>query len=377
MERIVNQEQLNLIESNYSFSYVLKNQGPIYLNNYIKFELIIYYFKLNRNMIINHHNEFKDILPLLDDSKYLITKSYIVCNDKYYSLDYLFNVIKSIKEISSSELSPISFPSPFKEENDTKTFNPSLKSNTINFPSKQVPLNSKRESFALRLVANNECQNYPHDVKSIYKLRMEKLLLSLLNNQLPTSESSINELKILISYLKLYSLKSFINKITPEYFNIPINEIGIRLMNYEEAEVQATQLKLQSLSKTKENLQEQYYHFASSEYIPKSHLVRLNKRIRELKLQELQQSFDLYFQTHNSEVFNHNFLQNILLSLEAGYVDFNYYYFNPVIRLFQMDNQHASFYAELHLDTLLNLFDDESFIKSYSSKKLSRSQDNH
>jgi len=370
MERIISEEQLNLIKNNYSFYHALENQGPIYVNSYVKFELILYYLKLNKNILLNNSLEFKDIISFLENDDYLITEDCLITSNQSYSLDSFYSLLNRVRDLKQHSNQPIPFKSYSIKEPSIKIYN---HSKTVSLPKNSYlhqPFLSERDNFAILLTDNKDCYNYPKEVKEEYKYRMEKLILSFLNDQLPPLEQPYNELTILISYLKIFPLKKSFKELPSIFCHIPINEIGLRKMNYEEEEIKQYQESIRETIIAKIRLQKKYDF--SLRYNTMSHLYleQLGQNIRRMKIREFQQRFEYYCQTHNSEIFNHNYLKNILISLESGYVDLNYSYYNPVVRLFHLDHQKAIFYTELHLETLLNLFDDESFINSLDAKKL-------
>lgn len=351
-----------LVASNNSFCHAL-NENRIVIDNNIKFELIIYYFILNKKYITPELTEYySEILYMIDTHNYLISDDYLLVNNTTLSLDYLIILVKRIEQSKENQDSKVLYLSRKTEQFHTQ---PTLRKATgkvIEFKDSSrlyyYTIVERAQLFESNPEVSEETLPYIATTRKNFIELMNDIILRILNNNI--QDYSIKYLKIVSIYLKISSLTNY-RKDTPyQDISLPINQIGLRKTTHTNKEIIAINKRLKDLSVRENNLLRDRERFELDFKIKNVVLTRIEQEIREIENERTGLNLRAYILAHSPEIYNENLLTYLAKSFEQGSVEINRFFANPVIKLFYIENREVEFHCSARLDTLLNLFSLES-----------------
>lgn len=203
---------------------------------------------------------------------------------------------------------------------------------------------------------------------SNFKRFINEVVINCLNGL--RDKVSLKELSILNAYINFFPLFNYGASLVEfpfERLAIAENEIGIAKITYDNKEVVDANKKY---NKVKDKIEEVSYQEAlavGSEYADAQMLYRLRRKLSTLKEEEVELLYQIYELTHLEHIFNPTLLKSVLESFINGTVDINTLFNNPVLRLFVIKDNVTKFYSAMHLDTLLNLIDNDTILEVLNS----------
>ncbi len=365
---------INLSKSNNSFYNVLKNNSEIYLDIYIKTELIILYFKLNKEYLVNINEIDYHLVCQLIKNNFIIENNKIVIEEELFDIEYFTNLIKQIdkskKQEASSKIVKLNISS--KKERKVKQSKPQI----IDLSEYQRALYFTMKEREFMFEENNEVtrETLPFILKTnSYFKDLLNYLITIMLSQNPSSCDK-TYIELLFFYLALYPFVNYAKDkiyIPFEKADLPQNEIGLKKSTYNDDYLSSLELENKELEAKKKSLQFQKSNLEnySSNYNAK--IERIDAHISAIEAKQIDNYYNHYAYRHTNEIYNYNLYTYLIASFEQGNVTINEIFQNPVIKFFSITDTKVEFYCAMHLHTLIQISSIELFIpKQPEEKKL-------
>lgn len=363
---------INLSKSNNSFYNVLKNNNEIYLDIYIKTELIILYFKLNREYLTNIKEVDYYFICQLMKGNFIIVDNKIVIEEELFDVEYFINLInqtdKSKQQESSSKIVKLNIPP--KKEHKVKQSKPQI----IDLSEYQRALYFTMKEREFMFEENNEVtrETLPFILKTNSYFRdLLNYLITILLSKNPSSCDK-TYIELLFFYLALYPFVNYAKDkiyIPFEKANLPQNEIGLKKSTYNDDYLRSLELENKELEVKKASLQFQKTNIEnySSNYNAK--IERIDAHISAIEAKQMDNYYNHYAYRHTNEIYNNNLYTYLITSFEQGNVSINEMFQTPVIKFFSINDTKVEFYCAMHLHTLIHLTSTELFIPEPPKEK--------
>lgn len=365
---------INLSKSNNSFYNVLKNNSEIYLDIYIKTELIILYFKLNKEYLVNINEIDYHLVCQLIKNNFIIENNKIVIEEELFDIEYFTNLIKQIdkskKQEASSKIVKLNISS--KKERKVKQSKPQI----IDLSEYQRALYFTMKEREFMFEENNEVtrETLPFILKTNFYFKdLLNYLITIMLSQNPSSCDK-TYIELLFFYLALYPFVNYAKDkiyIPFEKADLPQNEIGLKKSTYNDDYLSSLELENKELEAKKKSLQFQKSNLEnySSNYNAK--IERIDAHISAIEAKQIDNYYNHYAYRHTNEIYNYNLYTYLIASFEQGNVTINEIFQNPVIKFFSITDTKVEFYCAMHLHTLIQISSIELFIpKQPEEKKL-------
>lgn len=363
----------NFINSNNSFCNALRNEAPLYLDSTIKIELIIYYLTLNKPYIKQSLGTEADIFTsLIESQDFILTGDTLVFNGLTFNLEYLINIVHKIEE--SKQLSYSKKIIYLKPNKEPKAPKPLKKAQVIQISEVRrgafYTALEKGLVFERTLRVNDDTINYINSTREDFKELMNTIIVKSLSSNL--DEYDRKYLKVLSSYLNLYPFTTYLRgKKTVPYSELSLkqNEIGLRKTTHNNSFISELERKIELLIKREAFLERQIENYEADISVSNRILTTTEQELLSIKKEKLAYFVELYNLQHTPEIYNENLLSYLASCYEAGYVEINRFFQNPIIKLFYVDNERVEFHCSLRLDTLINLFDSSHLLSILEDQK--------
>lgn len=363
---------INLSKSNNSFYNVLKKNNEIYLDIYIKTELIILYFKLNKEYLTNIKEVDYYFICQLTKGNFIIVDNKIVIEEELFDVEYFINLInqtdKSKQQESSSKIVKLNIPP--KKEHKVKQSKPQI----IDLLEYQRALYFTMKEREFMFEENNEVtrETLPFILKTNSYFRdLLNYLITILLSKNPSSCDK-TYIELLFFYLALYPFVNYAKDkiyIPFEKANLPQNEIGLKKSTYNDDYLRSLELENKELEVKKASLQFQKTNIEnySSNYNAK--IERIDAHISAIEAKQMDNYYNHYAYRHTNEIYNNNLYTYLITSFEQGNVSINEMFQTPVIKFFSINDTKVEFYCAMHLHTLIHLTSTELFIPEPPKEK--------
>lgn len=363
---------INLSKSNNSFYNVLKKNNEIYLDIYIKTELIILYFKLNKEYLTNIKEVDYYFICQLMKGNFIIVDNKIVIEEELFDVEYFINLInqtdKSKQQESSSKIVKLNIPP--KKEHKVKQSKPQI----IDLLEYQRALYFTMKEREFMFEENNEVtrETLPFILKTNSYFRdLLNYLITILLSKNPSSCDK-TYIELLFFYLALYPFVNYAKDkiyIPFEKANLPQNEIGLKKSTYNDDYLRSLELENKELEVKKASLQFQKTNIEnySSNYNAK--IERIDAHISAIEAKQMDNYYNHYAYRHTNEIYNNNLYTYLITSFEQGNVSINEMFQTPVIKFFSINDTKVEFYCAMHLHTLIHLTSTELFIPEPPKEK--------
>lgn len=362
-----------LMTSNESFSNALKDGSNPEVNNYIRFELVFFYLRLNKQYL-TFLDGYEELIDFLNSKGKIINNDYVIEGNRIYNIDFFMKLIEKVEEYkkhTEQQCEIIKFPA--------HEVQPPLEETTIydspiielkDSPQKFLSFSDRRSIFEHTLVIDKDTQSYTEAVKRNYNFEVSDTIISLLHGEEP---KDLITLSLIASFINFLPLLMYKETIPYTKLNIPQNVIGVAVTNYDDEEVKGKVEEIETIDKQIEKLKNR--KAMMEKYAPheKGKIALLEFKIRILERKEFEVGIESYFERTKPEKFNKNFVDNILKCFEIGYIDIDYIYKDPLVRIFNMEDNRVVFYAAIHISSLLNIVNMDQLIehkKRYTLKSM-------
>ena len=369
MKTTIDDTYHNLITSNESFSNAIKSGSTPDIDEYIRFELVFFYLKINQQYLTSL-DDHEELIELLHSKNTTMNAQYIINGNQIYSIDYLIKLIMKVEEYKkriepSCEIIPMPHIEyePVEIEIDKEPTIIPLKDQLSQF----LTMSDRRSIFEHTLMIDRETRPYIDSVRQTYTNEISSTIISILNKE--DKELDPITLSLISSYINFIPLFRK-DKIPYEKLNIPQNIIGVAKTKYEDEEVCEKINQIDNLERASEELKNRKRLL--EKYCPheKGKIALLEFKIRAMERKEFEVDIESYFERTKPEKYNKNFVTNLLKCFESGYVDIDFLYKDPLVRIFDIEENNVTFYAAIHLSSLLNIVRPESLQipKKYTKK---------
>lgn len=360
----------NFINTNNSFSYALENNTPIKPNIYLKVELLILHIRHKcSNFCIPISN--KILIQLLNGNFY-IEDDHIIIEEKHYTIEDLYSMSESLNSSIAITMKPIPIRlSTTNKEPTTGTKQCRVINIMDRFPKPNFTLEEREIIFERTCRIDEETLPYIREMRYRFIEVVDSLIPNILNETIDYDEETYY--KIIASYLKLYPFAGYAaNKtnIPYENINLPLNEIGLTKIKYNDAHLESIKRRVKELNKVVKKISQDTETIISSNVISNKRLIdSRNRRTIFINAEIASLLFEYNEYSHNPEVLNKLFFESIYEALIKGNIIINHYFLDPVIKLFTIKNGEVTSFIAIHLTTLLNIID-SNILSSKDTKKL-------
>lgn len=371
----------NFISSNNAFCDALR-QEQIYLDSNILFELIIYYFTLNKRFLnLLPSQDKKVIQDLINRHNFYIEQEKLISGDTYISLAYLKQLVLELEE----NIKPLQKGKVlYLHELTTKNLRVREHSYTPSTKLRVIPLDESKKSIYYTVVEseveyerttklNAKTRPYIKESRDNYVALVEDIVHKAITNNL--DDYSIKYLKVIASYLQLYPFTTYLHgkqTVPYEVLTIDQSKIGVRRTTYTEPEINRLKRELVGLVRYQQQLEYEQEQEAHDESIKSHQLTLTEQAILNVDKAKLKTMLEIYELEHSPKIFNKNLIEHIALALEDGTLSINRFFANPLLRIYLIDTDHTYFHCSIHLETLFNLINSNQLLDELEEHKVLR-----
>lgn len=369
----------NFITSNNAFCTALK-QEQIELDNYIIFELIIYYLTLNKSLL--HHLPDEDrklINEIINKQNFYIENNKIIVGDIPISLSYLRQIVLELEEqVKPSLQGRIMYLHDLSTKDlriKSHHYTPSTKLRVI--PIEEGKKNtyytsvSREVEYERTTKVNPRTKPYIKESKDNYIALVNDIVHKAITNNL--DNYSIKYLKVIASYLQLYPFTTYLHdkkRVPYEVLTIDHNKIGIRKTTHTNPELNRLKRELISLMRYQQQLEYEQEREAQDEHIKPHQLTLTEQAILNVDKAKLRTILEIYELEHSPTIYNQNLIEHLALSFEDGTISINRFFANPLLRVFLINDDTSYFHCSIHLETLFNLVDTNQLLNEMEEQKV-------
>lgn len=381
----------NFAYSNNSFWESLNLKNKVYVDDYVKLELAIFYFKLNRDVLDRlGFNERELISVLIDKNNFEIRDGKVIWGEKIFDITYILGLVKKVNKLKkdgcfnnvvnlsfgNSEINKDNLPDEKPEEDkDIKIYSRKKKrtNNVVDIFSAVYTLSERASIFERTLEVDDITEPFIYEVNTTFKDKVQELLMELIDDE--DVVGNYEYLSFIASYIRLYPFLIYGNgKYDIDYskLNIPQNLIGLAKISVSDETVDKLNKYMNKLNRTYKILKQQRdyligYDNRGSLYSTKK-INELNKRILDIESRICDCSFSFYLYVHSPAIYNKNLLMYFIKACEQGNVLINGAFSNPSVKMFYINGVNVEFFCGMRLETLLNMIEESKLMPEESIK---------
>lgn len=356
----------NFIDTNNSFLSDIKSFTPVIPNIYLKVELLILYLHHKCNCELTGPITNPTIISLFSNNFY-IEDNYIVINEQRYTIEELISIVKNIRFHKCEQLTFINPRESKPLENPTNCRVIDL--NRYLFVPNYT-LTERGTIFERTCKVDNDTIPYIDEINNRFTSLIEHLIIDIFGDNMDLDEDTYYN--VLGAFLKLYPFAGYAaNKKTIPYedISLPLNEIGLTKVKYDDEYLKDLRKKIQSINLQIQRIVRDTEIIISSGFISnKSILERNNRQVIYLNSEIARLLYEYNEYSHNPEVLNDIFFKYIYEAFVHGNVIINEYFADPIIKFFTIEGKEVTSYIAIHLKTLLRIID-PTILSSKSTKK--------
>ena len=371
----------NFISSNNAFCDALR-QEQIYIDDNILFELIIYYFTLNKKYLdMLPINDKRIILDIINKQNFTIEGNQLYLESITIPLSYLKRIVLVLEEkIKPLQTGKVLYL------HDLSTKNIKVREHNSGTPTKLriIPLEEGKKSLYYTTVSreveyerttriNSKTRPYLKESKENYIALVDDIVHKAIIDNL--DNYSIKYLKVIASYLQLYPFTTYLHgkKTIPyEVLTIDHSRIGIRKTTHTEPEINRLKRELARLVRYKQQLEYEQEAEEHNNSIKSHQLTLTEQAILNVDKAKLQTMLEIYELENSPNIYNKNLIEHIALALEDGTLSINRFFANPLLRIYLVDTDHTYFHCSIHLETLFNLINSNQLLDELETQKVLR-----
>lgn len=330
------------------------------IDSNIQIELMILYLRANIDILKKLN--IPDIEDIAMNSNYTISNGIIVHNNTLYYLSTLKEIVEKIHNFhETQERKIIAFPkrTTFLTEEKPSSFK------IIELRQNKISFNERGEIFERTISIDSDTKPYIYNVKANYLDGLYKLIeLSFTENKINIEPPQWQALSSLLRFYSFIIYQGSHKQIPYQELNIPQNEIGLRVPNNTNPEVQKANLKTQEILIKMRVVESKALQATDEQTKIKMH--RMTEYYRRLALESMLNS---YFIQTEPAVYNKNLITNIIESLNNGYFDINFNYLNPLVRIFNIKKGKITFMCTMHLNVFYNIVNSKVLNNNQNTEK--------
>ncbi len=371
----------NIISSNNAFCNSLK-QGQINIDDNILFELIIYYFTLNKKYLYLLPDQDRTIIQdIINKQNFYIERDKLFIGDNPISLAYLKQIVLELEE----KIKPLHCGKIlYLHELSTKNLKIRDHNYTPSTKLRVIPLDENRKSIYYSQVEreveyerttklNAKTRPYIRESRENYVALVDDIVHKAITNNL--DDYSIKYLKVIASYLQLYPFTTYLHgkKTIPyEVLTIDHSKVGIRKTTHTEPELNRLKKELIRLVRYQQQLEYEQEKEAHDESVKSHQLTITEQALLNVDKVKLQTMLEIYELEHSPSIYNKNLIEHIALSFEDGTLSINRFFANPLLRIYLIDTEHTYFHCSIHLETLFHLINSNQLLDELENQKVLR-----
>ena len=344
------------INSNKSFFCALENNEPPYLDDYLKVELLLIYFNNNLPYIKMHYPRMYDLISsMLSTSNYYIENGNICYEDHIYSIVSLENLAMQIADYIKDNAVENCNNDFDITTNDCKIYTIKQSRNHLDYD-----MSDRELMFQYTTTIDQDTLPYINKVKTDFNRFINFVCLHLLKHDFTPLD--YRHLQVIYAYFNLYPSLLYgrdLIEVPFEVLNIPQNKIGLAKITHSHPAIVNLNKKLKEITIKLKALYAQHKLLLDNN-LGTSYTVK--KRINELEHQETSILNQIFINVHHKNIYNSSLLKYALKSFIQGFADINNLFHNPVIKLFYIADNDTEFFCAMHLDTLINLIDNDRLL---------------
>ncbi len=357
----------NLIRSNETFFDSIITFKPFHPDIYFKVELIIIFLKSKYSTKYNIQN-LPNIIRLLLQSDYYIENEHIYIDNKQYTIEELYNIVRNAQvQPSAYATIPVRFSNHIQN-------NPPSNCKIINFASHAISqdytLQERAYFFERTCRVDSVTIPFIREINKHFQELLDYLITGIVKDNIDIDEDRYY--KVLAAYLKLYPYVDYAkNRADIPFENVvlPLNEIGLTKVKYRDEYLDQLTKRLKTLnSRVKKMISDTETLMNTFYIINQDVLERRNRQIIVLNSEIAATMMEYNEYSHNPSVLNRVFFEYIYEAFSHGHVIINEIFADPVLKLFTVKDKEVTSYIHIHLNTLLRLID--STVLTPNNKKL-------
>ena len=363
------------IDSNEMFLEGLKNNKKQFKDSNVQIQLLIIYLKIN----IDELKKITDdelLIDLIENDDYYINGENICNESVFYSLTNLKKLMilietniqtKNHEKVIEVDFVREAIPSMYKK---TK----SIEEEPLQIP--YITKGERRYIFERTLSITPETEVYIEDVENDFRANISYIIYCIFNNE---EELCIEEsLKLVYSLLKLYPLLMYYKDEFPlEIFNIPQNEIALIKATYCNDYIRFKEKKIDECEHKKEILRLRKEYISRWTIGPNKRLEKIEAEIDRINRREFSIGIELYEVKHTKYNYNEQIFCIILEAIKQFHVDMRMNGNDPLITLFNIENNNVENLIDIHLSTFSKLIDINKIREYINSQKQLKKVDNN
>lgn len=373
MEEKMMNTLLQFVKANKSFSDALMKDMYPDANPYINFELVFIYLNANMELLREYDIEaYEFISEMFNNSNYYIEGNFVYIDNLAYSIDSFINLVHKLEGCKHKA---IKIPQQLFVES---------KNNVREIPKRECKVysfNDYKRFTAYEMSERDLIFQYTNRVDKATKPYIEQVTYNfkrfisfVVTNYFNGQQKKLNnkELLIISSYINLFPLFSY-GKDLVEFpygmFPIPINEIGVAKITFDNQEVLELNRKYKRVQEKVSQLTFQEKFVRDNGYADSQSLSKIRRKIDALENRAMELLYELYETTHYEHIFNPTFLKNVWQSFKGNTIDINTLFHNPVLKIFAIQKGVTNFYCAMHLDVLTKLIDNDIILEVLDSEQ--------
>jgi len=356
-----------LVSVNETFSNRVDREDTLEVALYVKFEIALLFFKLNKKELSDLGDEANLVWALLRSNDYVLENEYVVLNGVKYLISAIIGIVEKIKVLkevrtisNSDKIIEVDF-----RKNDIKEYKrEKAKIYDIGDILKDTSFTYEERAYILERTTRIDKETLPFIEENHFRFvsRMNEMIYSMLSGE--GFEVNDNYFRLLMSYIKMYPFVEYgRDLVSLENLEIPQNEIGLTKCVITDSFIKKLEEYVHKLKRDRSDYVKQFFDFDGCEGRLKKIAEIAEFRVREIDKNLHDCSYNYCVYVHDRKVYNVNVLSYLFAAVGQGNVymsseESN----NPVVKFFVVDKGIIVFFCGMRLEIFMRLIDSGKLI---------------